>query len=81
MNWLLTALLSAFAVVTAILCFICCRSPKESRRERVIVYHHDGYEIEPADVPQFEPSWRNQQSENLAPAEFMNQRPKGWSRS
>jgi len=81
MNWLLTALLSALAVVTATLCFICCRSPKESRRERVIVYHHDGYEIEPADVPQFEPSWRNQQSENLAAAEFMNQKSKGRSRS
>ena len=81
MDWLLIALVSAFAIVTAVLCVVCSRSPKENRQERVIVYHHDGYEIEPADVPQFNPTWRNERWGNLPAVQLKHQDSKGASRS
>ena len=81
MEWLLIALVSAFAIVTTILCVVCSHSPKEKRPERVILYHHDGYEIEPANVPQFEPTWRCEGSENLPAITLKHQNPKGGSRA
>jgi hypothetical protein len=79
MDWLLIALVSAFAIVTTVLCVVCFRFPKENRQERVILFHHDGYHIEPANVPQFEPSWRHEGSENLSAPKFKHKNPKGGS--
>jgi hypothetical protein len=81
MDWLLIALMSGFAIVTIILCVVCSPSPKKKRHERLIVYHHDGYEIEPAEVPQFEPTWRNEQWENLPAVQLKRKNSKGRSRS
>ena len=76
MDWLPIALVSALAVVTFVLCIVSSPSPKKKRHERGIVYQHDRYEIEPSDVPQFEPTWRNEPCESLS-----HKNPKGWSRS
>ena len=79
MDWLLIALVTAFAIVTTILCVVCSRSPKKKDQERVILYNHGSYEIEPANVPQFESTWRNQGSENLPTIKPKRQDPKGGS--
>ena len=81
MDWLLIALVSAFAIVTTILCVVCSRSPKEKGQERVILYNDGRYEIEPANVPQFESTWRHEGSENLPAIELEHQNPKGGSRA
>jgi hypothetical protein len=81
MDLLLICLVSAFAIVTTILCVVCSRSPKEKRQERVILYHHDGYEIEPANVPQFESTWRNEQWGSLPTVQLKHQNSKGGPRS
>jgi len=81
MDWLLIALLSAFTIVTTVLCVVCFRSPTEKRQERVVIYYDDGYEIEPANVPKFEPTWRNEGSENLSSIKIKHQNPKGGFRA
>jgi hypothetical protein len=80
MDWLLVALLSAFVIVTIILCVVCSRSAEEKPRERLDAYHPDGYEFEPTEVPQFEPEWRTEGSENLPPRK-QHQYPKDGSRT
>jgi len=81
MDWLLIAMASAFAIVTAVLCVVCSRSPKEKRHERLIVYHRDGYEIEPAEVPEFNPTWRNERWGILSAAQPRHRNQKGGSRA
>ena len=81
MDWLLIAMASAFAIVTVVLCVVCSRSPKEKRHERLIVYHRDGYEIEPAEVPEFNPTWRNERWGILSAPQPRHRNQKGGSRA
>jgi hypothetical protein len=81
MEWLLIALVAAFAIVTIILCIVCSRSPKANRRDRIVVYHRDGDEIEPAEVPEFNPTWQNERWGIFSAAQLKHQNSKGGSRS
>lgn len=78
MNWFPIALASTLAIVTTVLCVVCSRSSKkEDDRERVIIYHDNGYEIEPAAVPPFEPTWRNENRGSLPREQLQHQKSKG----
>jgi hypothetical protein len=80
MDCVLIALVASFAMVTIVLCFFRAHSPTEKLHERLIVYHYDGYEIEPAEVPPFEPTWRNEQLKNLSAVDLKHQNSKDGSR-
>jgi len=61
MDWLLIATAFAFAIVTILLCVGYSRSGRRpDHRERVIICPDDGSGIEPSDVAQFSPTWRNE---------------------
>ena len=62
MSWeLVVALNVAFAILAATLWSACSDSKKVKVRKGEIRHRHEAFEIDPADVPHFKPTWRNAQ--------------------
>ena len=62
MSWeLIAALNVAFAIAAAVLWTACSGSKKAEARKGQIRHRHDEFEIDPAGVPHFKPTWRNAQ--------------------
>ena len=60
MDWeLLIALNLGFAISAALLWKACSGSKKAEVRKGAIRHRHDEFEIDPAGVPPFKPTWRN----------------------
>jgi len=62
MTWqIIVALNVAFAISAAVLWTACSSSKKIKVRKHEIRHRHDEFEIDPANVPHFKPTWRNAQ--------------------
>jgi hypothetical protein len=60
MDWeLIVALNLVFAISAALLWKACSGSKKAKPRKGGIRHRHDEFEIDPAEVPHFKPTWRN----------------------
>jgi len=62
MTWELIVVLNVvFAISAAVLWSACSGSKKSTVRKHEIRHRHDEFEIDPANVPHFKPTWRNAQ--------------------
>jgi|KBSMisStaDraftv2_1062788.scaffolds.fasta_scaffold03889_1 hypothetical protein len=62
MSWeLIVGLNLIFAISAAALWTSCSSSKKVKVRKGEIRHRYDAFEIDPADVPHFKPTWRNAQ--------------------
>jgi len=62
MTWEIIVVLNVvFAILAAVLWTACSGSKKIKVRKHEIRHRHDEFEIDPANVPHFKPTWRNAQ--------------------
>jgi hypothetical protein len=63
MGWELIAFLNAVFAISAALLWSACSGPKKSQQVRkgAIRQRRDEFDINPADVPQFKPTWPGSQ--------------------